>query len=85
MLLMRTEQDRSGRHSPGTPESQTAPLTGSWWDAQLDLCLIAIMATYGDMSLGRLVTPGMLVTVYPAAVRTLARLDIPDRSDGAIR
>jgi hypothetical protein len=43
------------------------------------------MATYGDMSLGRLVTPGMLVTVYPAAVRTLARLDIPDRSDGAIR
>lgn len=21
--------------------------TGSWWDAQLDLCLIAIMATFG--------------------------------------
>ena len=27
MLLIRTEQDRSRRHSPGTPESQTAPLT----------------------------------------------------------
>lgn len=21
--------------------------TGSWWDAQLDLCLMAIMATFG--------------------------------------
>ena len=21
--------------------------TGSWWDAQLDLCLIAIMSTFG--------------------------------------
>ena len=57
--------------------------TGSWWDAQLDLCLIGIMATFGwEKALG---DDAELPWWERAVAEAAARQGIPVRRDSRVR